>query len=458
MISTTPSDPLPPRRQRVDVQHPSHSDVDDPDEIGRPAQEIAVPRRLAGTADEISRRAALAGDHGRLEYPHQLEVDGIRGHRHLRRGGVGQPSFGFAPVAEERVTESDPDDRCDPDVLQGGREQHRGVEAGADAIGENVAGRTDLLAVAPARRWLGVEDLSIVDRGEDRADDLVDPLRLGVVDAERPAAGGLCQQLGCFGDQRRQRRVIGLDEGRQELEGQHWRVRFEGPLAGGEHADRMCRRADRVARCTDLYDDLGSRLLLHSGQVGGVEPQGGLLDGQRSVGLETLHEVLPGATEHGTEGIDQPSRGEHLRQRLAGGDGDPVEERQTVVCHRLIHLGRGEYLDAHRHTDHPIWAPVPTSPPSLALPSLPAPPLPPLPPPFPPKSGLERQRHAGGSCRLRPLSGEGGRTPDVPVLRGGVSVHAGGTLIRRRPRRSGETLDRGAGGVRWHSAIRGASR
>ena len=173
-----------------------------PEQLGGAADEVGVARRLPGPAHEIAGWAAFPGHQGRLQHPHQVQVDRVRRHRDLGARRIGKAPLRLPPVAQEGVTGGDPEDGVMPTCSRADGEQQGGVQTGADPVGEHVAGVADFLAVAPAGGRLGVEDLPVVHGGEDGADDLVDPFRRGVGDGQRAAAGHLLQDLGGLGDQR----------------------------------------------------------------------------------------------------------------------------------------------------------------------------------------------------------------------------------------------------------------
>src|SRR3712207_8558738 len=88
-----------------------------------------------------------------------------------------------------------PQQRPDAGLLQRRGERDDGVQAGADPPVEDVAGGAHLLPdVGPAGRGLGVADGAALHRLGERGDDLVDPLRAGLVALHRPAAGALLEQ------------------------------------------------------------------------------------------------------------------------------------------------------------------------------------------------------------------------------------------------------------------------
>ena len=203
-------------------------------------------------------------------------------------------------------------------------------------------GRPDLLAVAPARRWLGVEDLPVVYGGEDRADDLVDPLGFGVVDAERAAAGGRassCAASEISGGSAGWLGWTNAASSSSESTGAcgssvHWRAASTRiGWVGGR---------DRFAAGRHLDHDLRAGLLLDPGEVGRVEPDRGLLDRERLTGLHPLDEVLPRPAEHRAERVHHADRESTCSSGSVDVHHQPVEERQPVVGHRVIDLRRGQ--------------------------------------------------------------------------------------------------------------------
>ena len=88
-----------------------------------------------------------------------------------------------------------PQQRPDAGLLQRGGQQHDGVERGADAPGEDVAGVRTCWP-RPADRGLAVADAAALHGVGDRGDDLVDPLRAVGVALDRAAAGALLEHAG----------------------------------------------------------------------------------------------------------------------------------------------------------------------------------------------------------------------------------------------------------------------
>ena len=161
-----------------------------------------------------------------------------------------------------------PQQRPQPGLLQRGSEDDDGVQRGADQPGQDVAGGAHLLAeVGPAGRRLAVADAAALHGGGDRGDDLVDPLGPGGVAVDR-AVALLLEDAGGLGDQRGDRRVVGLD-----VRGEHLQRQRQGrgqPLLRGEHLDGAAGLADQLAVELHLdLDDAGPLLLdmQHRGRV-----------------------------------------------------------------------------------------------------------------------------------------------------------------------------------------------
>ena len=128
----------------------------------------------------------------------------------------------------------DPDERADPGLLQHGGHDDDCVQVGAGTVAEHLPRRADLLAgVGPARRRFGVPDLVGPNPGVDRLDDVVHPLRSGLVALDRRAAGPRLQPGRDVTHQRRHGRVVRHDMGGEHLQCQRRRLRQ--PLVRGQH-------------------------------------------------------------------------------------------------------------------------------------------------------------------------------------------------------------------------------
>jgi hypothetical protein len=206
-------------------------DAEDPVEVAGARQPGAV-----GRAVQVGVGGAPAGQQRGLHQPDQAEVDEVD-QRCDVGGGDALGAALLAPVAEERVPFGGPQQRADAGLLQGGGQGDHGVQAGADPPVEDVAGGAHLLPdVGPGGRGSVVADGAAVHRLGERGDDLVDPLRAGLVALHRPAAGALLEQVGGLADERGHRRVVG-----QHVRGEHLQRQRHGggqPLVGGQHLHR----------------------------------------------------------------------------------------------------------------------------------------------------------------------------------------------------------------------------
>ncbi len=247
----------------------------------------------------------------------------------------------------------DPHDRVDAEMLEGGGEQHGRVQAGADLVFEDVAGGADLLAIAPRGRWLGIEDAIVVDGRADGLDDGIDAPGGHVADGERPRAGRALEQRRGPPDERSERRMVGLDECREQLERQQRGVRVDDPLAGGQHPDGGVSPADGLAFGGHRHREVAMGGLVEPGHGRGVELQRRIVEDDLLSGVEAFDVVRPRLGEGVALVIDEPGRDLHVpqrrRRRLGGqAEGDPVQHADSVVRHSVIDDGSDDALDPRR--------------------------------------------------------------------------------------------------------------
>jgi len=322
-------------------------------ELGAAPEKVGVERSLGRPTEQVPRGAAVAGHHRRLDDAEQAEIDGVGSRGDLEAGGIRQPGVLLSPVAQERVPAGDPENRGDADVLEAGRQRQRRVQAGADPVAEDVARSAHLLAVAPARRWGGVVDPQVVNRLKHRLDDGVDPLARDVLRLQRAGARRFLEQGGSLGDDGADRGVVRLDEGREQLEGQHRCRGVEGPLPRREDPDRrvgddLVAGRSRSGPERHRDGDLGGRLLLEVGHVLRVEADGGVVDDEGDVTARAVDMALPRAgDDHAVRVTDLGPDDEIFHRPARGGEPehDAVEEGQATVRHRVVDDRRREDLD-----------------------------------------------------------------------------------------------------------------
>jgi hypothetical protein len=133
-----------------------------------------------------------------------------------------------------------------------------------------------------------------VDRREDRVDHRVDALGVDVRDLQAAALGAVGEDRGRPGDDRPDRRVVRLDERRQQLQEEHGGGRVEGPLPHGQHPDRDVGGAQLLAGRGDRDEDLGGGLLLELGEVPRVEADRGMVDDEGYAGAQAVDVVRQG--------------------------------------------------------------------------------------------------------------------------------------------------------------------
>jgi hypothetical protein len=335
-------------RQRHDAVAPGAVDVgdaEDPVEVAGAGQPGAV-----GGGVQVGAGRAAAGEQRGLDQPDQPEVDEVDQRRDVG-GGDALGAALLAPVAEEGVScphlPADalrhPQQRPDAGLLQRGGQRDDGVQAGADPPVEDVAGGAHLLPdVGPGGRGLGVADGAALHRLGERGDDLVDPLRAGLVTLHRPAAGARLEQVGGLADERGHRRVVGQHVRREHLQ----RQRHGGgqPLVGRQHLHRDGGAADVLAVHEQVDLDGAGPLLLDLQHRGGVHDQADVAEHRGLAGVE-VDEQLDGAADRALGVAHAQPHGRAVHRAAVVGERQAGDDRDAVVGQRVAEHRRRGHLD-----------------------------------------------------------------------------------------------------------------
>ena len=163
-------------------------------------------------------RRRLRGDASRLDERQLVEADAFPQDFRLVDDDRGKP-LRLEPDAGQGVAPRQGDDRIQPRLFEGGREQHRRIEAGPDLAVEHLARNTNLLAVAfETRRRNGVGQAQIADRRIDRGRDFPHPLTAaGLVAVYLILLSGSTQDLARASENPVDRRIVRHRESREQL-------------------------------------------------------------------------------------------------------------------------------------------------------------------------------------------------------------------------------------------------